>query len=170
MATTDVPGYNPTNNDKLSRGSWAEHDDGSLIFVKDIDENDRVIFDLYDLANLQHPIFYPNALALYEFEKTFSYEPKKKKKVNLKWTWHDKTEFPWERVMRVIQSPLPVATNVQDTLTAAAQMAQSLNFRLSEVLTQDHILKEQGLVTRPQTHQSRTILQRLKNALGALVD
>lgn len=43
MATYDSPGSNPANNDKLSRGNWAEHADGSLIYVKDIDENDRVV-------------------------------------------------------------------------------------------------------------------------------
>lgn len=34
MSTNDVPGANPVNKDILAAGCWAEHADGSLLFVK----------------------------------------------------------------------------------------------------------------------------------------
>lgn len=170
MATNDVPGANPKNNDKLSRGCWAEHEDGSLIFVKDIDENDRVIFEIYDLSNDKHPVYYPQALTLKEFEKTFSYNPGKKDTSKIKWTWHDKTAMPWERVMRVIKNPLAVSANVQDSLTAATQVAESLRARIREVVTEDFVLSNQGIDTRPAGNQAKGIFNRLKRAMEAFVE
>lgn len=34
MSTQDVPGANRANRDQLASGCWAEHEDGSLLFVK----------------------------------------------------------------------------------------------------------------------------------------
>lgn len=167
MATNDTPGSNPENKDKLARGCWAEHEDGSLIFVKDIDENDRVIFEMYDFKNPAHPVYYPAALTLSQFHKQFSYDAKKVGSVHLKWTWHDKTPMPWDKVMRLIDQPSPVAANPQDTLSAAAQMAQSLQLRLAEVLEPETVYNHQGIDVRPAQKQARNLLGRLKNAMEA---
>jgi hypothetical protein len=70
MSTSDVPGAKAQNRDKLSRGCWAEYpSDESLTNVKDIDENDRVIFDVYDFSDPAVPTVYSHALALKEFER-----------------------------------------------------------------------------------------------------
>lgn len=170
MSTLSVPGHNPQNKDKLSIGCWAEHEDGSMIFVKGIDENDTVVFEMYDLSDLDHPVYYPHALSLVDFEKSFSFDPKKKNgKPNLKWTWHDKTPFDWSRVMRVIQRPLPVSANIQDQVSATAQMVESLNIRLKEALTPDVIHSHQGIDPRLVGRTSKTMAQRLKNAISELV-
>ncbi len=173
MSTNDVPGANPVNRDKLARGCWAEHEDGSMIYVKDIDENSRVIFEIYDFAKPNDPVYYPSALSLIDFEKTFSYDPKKTNKSptgDIKWTWHDKKPMPWERVMREIDKPVPVSANVVDTLSAAARIADSLHLRMRSVINEDHIRAEQGLEMRTAHRTARGIGERLKNALSALVD
>ena len=170
MATSDVPGANPVNKDKLTRGCWAEHEDGSLIYVKDIAENDVVVFEMYDFKRPGEPVYYPSAMPLVDFQKTFSFNPKKKDKTNLKWTWHDKTPMPWERVMREIEQPTPVAANVADTLSAAARIAESLHARMHVAVDADHVRAEQGLELRPASRRARGMGQRIKDALAVLVD
>jgi hypothetical protein len=170
MSTPDVPGANPANKDKLSRGCWAEHEDGSLIYVKDIDENERVIFEVYDLSNKDNPVYYPYALGKKDFEDKFSYDPKKVGTLNLKWTWHDRTPMPWDKVMKVIQSPVPVDADVHRTLSAAARVAESLRTVVAQVLTPDHIQAEQGIVQKPAGKVAKTIAERLRNAVRELVD
>lgn len=93
MSTNDVPGFNSANNDTLAMGAWAEHADGSMIFVEST-EGGRVIYCMFDLAkNLQ----YRDATPEPSFKKTFSWDPKNPK--STKWTWHDKTPFPWDKVI-----------------------------------------------------------------------
>ena len=169
MATNSVPGADPKNNDKLNIGCWAEHEDGSMIFVKGVNENDIVVFEIYDFADEKMPVFYQQALALKDFEKTFSYDPKKIDKINMKWTWHDKTPFPWEKIMQIIQKPVPVPANVEDTISAAKRIAESLKARVAMVLTEDHILEKQGLSARKGGRTSRTIIDRLKGAMAELI-
>lgn len=171
MSTTDCPGYGSASFDKLMRGCWAEHEDGSLIYIKDIDENDRVIFELYELKDKVYPVYYQHALAKKDFEKTFSFDPKKKKndKINLIWSWHNRTPFPWDKVMKYVDRPVPVAANVEDQVSAVAKVVDSLHIRMREVLDRDHVLAEQGLEKRPISASSKTIFQRLRNAMNELV-
>ena len=171
MATPDVPGSNPANHDKLSIGNWAEHEDGSLILIIGIDENDTVVFNLYDLDDADHPVFYPNAMTLKEFEKTFSFDPKKKiSDKNLKWTWHDKTPFAWQRVMSVFKKPQPVLANVDDTLSAAKRLKRSLDLRMTMPVTPEHVHSQQGLTLEDITAPAQRIFQRLKRAMAAFKD
>jgi len=116
ISTNDVPGYNPVNNDKLGNGTWAEHEDKSLIFVKST-EDDRVIYEIYDLAQ-NPPVYYVDAMAVGAFKKTYSYDPNDLKKD--RWTWHDKTPFPWDRVIKSgVNDGLHYTT--ADSLISAAQ-------------------------------------------------
>lgn len=81
MATNDVPGANPSNADQLRMGCWAEHEDGSLIFVKSV-EGSRVIYELYDVAS--NPIVqYTDAMPEEGFKTQFSWDPKKKDSICL---------------------------------------------------------------------------------------
>lgn len=173
MSTNDVPGANPANKDKLSRGSWAEHEDGSMIYVLDIDENGRVIANMYDFKDPEKPVFYPLAMSTKDFNETFSFNPKgaKKKKdiADIKWTWHDKTPFDWNKVMLIIQTPEPQAANVSHTLSAAARIAQSLQSKVVKVLTAEEALEHSGREVRPGGNTAKKIRDRLRNAMHALV-
>ncbi len=161
MSTNDVPGANKANFDKLSRGCWAEHADGSLIYVKDIDENDRVIFEILDLKASVAPVHYSHAMALKEFEKQFSFDPKNPK--GLKWTWHDKTPFPWEKVMKVVSSPVP-SMSADDTLSAAAKIAESLRARMQD-LDEDALEEMSGVSTDRPKASAKSVFERIKNAI-----
>lgn len=162
MSTNDVPGAKSSNNDKLSRGCWAEHDDGSLIYVKDIDENDRVIFEIYDLV-LNPPAYYPHALAKTDFEKKFSYRNKN----DIKWTWHDKTAFPWDKIMQIIDTPLPVFS-AADQISAAERVANSLRARMHDLNIQ-HVenLSGQKVLSRKQ---AKKFMNRIKEAIMDMVE
>jgi len=154
MATHDVPGSNPANQDVLSAGCWAEHDDGSLVYVKGT-ERDQVVYEIYDVAQ-DPPVFYQDAMNKDAFESQFSYND------NIKWLWHDKTPFPWDRVMRTFDKPRPEYADVADQLTAADKVAQSLKLRAQRV--------EQEEIT-PRTEQrrrhARSVTERLMSALDA---
>ncbi len=94
MSTNDVPGANPANGDTLKLGCWAEHADGSLIFVESTEAN-RIIYYMFDLKNHTQ---YRDAMPEASFKRTFTWDPSKT--TSEKWTWHDKTPFPWDRVIR----------------------------------------------------------------------
>jgi hypothetical protein len=176
MTTTDTPGSNPANHDKLEVGNWAEHEDGSLVFVLGFDENDSVIFNVYDLQDKAVPTYYTMALPLDEFHENFSFNPKvstkKSKKTvtdKVKWLWHDKSPMPWKRVMRYIDRPTPRPVNVSDQLTAATRIADSLDQHFQKVLTREHIEAMTGEERRDAGNPAKTIMQRLKNAMNELV-
>jgi len=97
MSTNDVPGAKACNNDELAMGCWAEHDDGSLIFVEST-EGGRVIYSVFDISKIP-PIEFRDSMPKEGFEAHFSWDPKGKKD-QIKWTWHDKTAFPWNRIIK----------------------------------------------------------------------
>lgn len=141
MSTNDVPGANPDNDDELGMGCWAEHDDGSLIFVEST-EGDRVIYSMFDMAKTP-PIEYRDAMAQPTFEKTFSYG----NDLDEVWTWHDKTAFPWDRI---IKAGIPDGTRhafARHTQAAAERVADSLKLRGEEV-------------SRDLGHRTETVLRR----------
>src|SRR5258707_185740 len=122
MSTHDVPGSNPANNDELGMGCWAEHDDGSLVFVEST-EGDRVIYSMFDMARTP-PVEYRDAMAQPVFEKTFGRESDAGP-----WTWHDKTLFPWDRVIKAGFPDGARSPSAEHTMTAAQRVADSLQLR-----------------------------------------
>lgn len=133
MATHDVPGANPKNADVLAMGCWAEHEDGSLILVKST-EGGRVVYEIYDMAQTP-PVYYQDAMPELAFKKAFSYDPKQPAKD--RWTWHDKTQFPWDRVMKDFSRPRPHYASAEDLQSAAQRVAESLNLRGRQVAEGD---------------------------------
>lgn len=128
MSTNDVPGANPSNNDELGVGCWAEHDDGSLIFVEST-EAARVVYSIFDVSRDQ-PIEYRDAMPESSFKRTFSW---KGTRDDIKWTWHDKTPFPWDRIIKhglPDGARLPAAEHI---MTAAERVAESLRLRGADV-------------------------------------
>jgi hypothetical protein len=98
MSTNDVPGANPSNGDSLGMGCWAEHSDGSLMLVEST-EASRVIYSMFDMSR-DPPIEYRDAMPESSFKKTFSWDPTRRSGPNEKWVWHDKTPFPWDRIIK----------------------------------------------------------------------
>lgn len=99
MSTNDCPGARKSNNDELHGGCWAEHPDGSLIIVHST-EGKRVLYDVFEIKEASIREF-RGIMAETEFKEEFSYNAKKDKGdgVSERWTWHDKTEFPWDKIM-----------------------------------------------------------------------
>lgn len=160
MSTDDVPGANPANKDILAAGCWAEHDDGSLLYVKGT-ENEQVVYELFDVAQ-DPPVYYPDAMTEKAFKASFSYPPVGKSAE--KWTWHDKTPFPWSRVMKTFDKPRPSYADVHEQLSAAARVAQSLRLR-AQRLTPEGV---EPMTPRSVPTGGRGIVRRLKDALAAL--
>lgn len=126
MSTNDVPGAKASNNDVLAMGSWAEHDDGSLILVEAV-EAGRVVYSIFDVADT--PVEYRDSMPESGFKNQFSWKPGSS---GLKWTWHDKTPFPWDRVMRDFKSGSR-RISADDEITAAQRVAESLNLRAGSI-------------------------------------
>jgi len=128
MATNDVPGANPANNDTLHEGCWAEHEDGSLILVQGMQpEDNRVIFSVFDLAK---GLEYRTAMPENNFKSRFSWKPSDPK--SAKWTWHDKTAFPWDRIMQSFP-PGERPPFAEHTISQAERVKRDLRRRGIEV-------------------------------------
>lgn len=124
MSTSDVPGAKASNRDELSMGCWAEHDDGSLIFVEST-EGGRVVYMIFDIA-ADPPVEYRDAMNEQPFKKKFSWAGDKKKD---KWTWHDKTPFPWDRIIDAGTKSGVGFASADHLETAAKRVAQSRKLR-----------------------------------------
>jgi len=141
MATNDVPGSNSFNRDVLAMGSWAEHDDGSLLLVISTEGN-RVIYELFDVSG-NDAVCYRDAMPIGDFNKAFSWDSNKfvtdtngRRIPKEKWLWHDKTPFPFDKVMDnnlLKQGIVPISAAQQ--ISAAAKVAQSLKLRAEKLDT-----------------------------------
>jgi hypothetical protein len=163
MSTHDVPGANPDNADRLAAGCWAEHDDGSLLYIKGT-ELGRVIYELYDMDQ-DPPVYYQDAMFEDAFKKAFSHPPVGASDED--WTWHDKTPFPWDRVMKNFDKPRPQHADVEDQLSAAARVAESLKLRARK-LRPESVAPMAEQAGAPKA--ARGIVQRLQKALEAFVE
>ncbi len=156
MSTPDVPGSNPKNNDQLAMGCWAEHADGSLILVEST-EGDRVIYSVFDMGKT--PIVeYRDAMPTKGFMDQFSYG----KKSPEKWTWHDKTPFPWDKVIKAGARDGQRFASAEDQLNAAERVAESLRLRgqAFKPETQQHRLSR-------TTERGRAVINTIQDALDA---
>lgn len=102
MSTDSVPGKDPKNNDTLHAGCWAEHKDGSLILVESTEigkGGGNVLYSTFSLGATVNE--FRAAESATKFQSMFSYCAEKDKGdgVSEEWTWHDKTPFPWNRVI-----------------------------------------------------------------------
>ena len=155
MSTYDVPGANPANADQLAMGCWAEHEDGSLIFVESV-EAGKVIYSIFDVAK-DPPVEYRDAMLEYDFKKTFTWDPKAKTKKDDKWLWHDKTPFPWTKVMEDFPAGSRAAS-AAGTMNAAERVAESLSLRAEKV-------RERQLETMSPQKIATAIMEGISKAL-----
>ena len=166
MSTNDVPGHKDCNNDVLAMGCWAAHEDGSLIFIESV-ENHRVIYSIFDMA--KDPIVeYRDAMPEKEFKTNFSWVDTTKAKkasssLNFKWTWHDKTRFPWEQVIKEGARDGMRFASAADLRTAAERVADSLKLRAEAVSDRSHMVE----TTRSKS-KIGGFLRTLANALDDL--
>lgn len=139
MATNDVPGARKSNRDELASGCWAEHQDGSLIFVEGA-ENGRVIYSVFDFTDSDNPIEYRDAMKERDFKKSYSWKPGKKDK----WTWHDKTAFPWDKVIELGVKDGVRYPSADKLISAAARVAESRGLKGDVVVSDQHKHKVDG--------------------------
>lgn len=126
MSTPDVPGSNPANKDQLAMGCWAEHEDGSLVFVEST-EGGHVVFSMFDLSS--QPIMeFRDRFLEKDFKEKFSWKPGSKK---VKWTWHDKKPFDWDRVIKAGAKDGVRHASAADQLSAARRVANALGITAS---------------------------------------
>lgn len=163
MATHDVPGANPANRDTLRAGCWAEHADGSLIYVKGT-EGDTVVYELFDMAHTP-PVVYTDAMPMAGFKSQFSFGGKGTSKE--KWVWHDKTPFDWKRVMRTGARPGAGFTSAEDAMSAAERVAASLKLRAKKVFSETFAHRTDEEV---KASASASIWDRIDRAVRTLLD
>jgi hypothetical protein len=137
MSTNDVPGLKDTktgkskHNDELAMGCWAEHDDGSMIFVES-SEDGRIVYSVFDLADVE-VIEYRDSMSELGFKKAFSYvadaddDDDDGDDFATPWTWHDKTPFPWDRVIAMGGRDGGRPASAEHVLNAAEKVARSRN-------------------------------------------
>lgn len=121
MSTMDAPGYGTAISDTLALGCWAEHKDGSLIFVASV-ENHRVIFEIFDLS-AGRVIEYRDAMSEVDFKSKFSVSSPDK--IIGPWTWHNRTAFPWDKVIAAGSPAGTRLASAQDVLDHAAEIHAS---------------------------------------------
>jgi hypothetical protein len=161
MSTNDVPGHKPANKDQLATGCWAEHADGSLIFVEST-EGGRVVYSIFDMDKV--PIVeYRDAMAEGGFKTAFSWDPKKAGKQE-RWTWHDKTPFPWDRIIKAGGKDGTKYASAEDHLNAAERV------RRSREIHRGQPVDTEAARTRVDTlgKKAKSILKRLQDAINQL--
>ena len=175
MSTNDVPGANPDNGDELATGCWAEHEDGSLIFVESTEVN-RVVYSIFDMAK-DSPIEYRDAMPTASFNTTFSWAPADDRSGNEKWTWHDKTPFPWDRIIEagIRDGTRPAAA--EHTLNAAERIRESRerHRELRESTAAERVAAElrlqgQELDRDGWGHRMETVMSRIEGMFGRIAD
>lgn len=134
MATLDVPGANPDNKDVLGVGNWAEHNDGSLILINSLND-DRVIFSVFDMIK---GVEHRSTMPVDEFNRQFSANLEKQPgELDDKWLWHDKTEFPWDRLFDTSKMELlpdndaSLAVTIERSEAIATSVADRISNKIS---------------------------------------
>ena len=148
MSTNDVPGAKASNNDKLHAGCWAEAKDGSLILVEG-NESGTVIFSVFDISK-DPCIEFRDAMPEKGFKKDFS---------NKDWTWHDKTPFPWEKVMEDFPAGSRHAS-AGGLLTAAERLAQTRGMKAQDVVVPEEL--------KNLTQTAQSVVDKLQKAINKL--
>lgn len=144
MSTNDVPGSNPANGDKLEMGNHAEHADGSRLFIEGT-EGGLVTYSMFDMS--KRPVVeYRDRMAEAEFRKRFAPDRAR----NRVWTWHDKTPFPWDEVIKEGAQPGVRLAGAADQITLAREVAESLSLRAREVLTPELERRQQAFTQLEQ--------------------
>lgn len=159
MSTPDVPGHNPANNDVLAMGCWAEHQDESLILVENT-EGGRVIYSVFDMSKTP-PMEYRDSMAEGAFKKTYSWDPKKSKD---RWTWHDKTQFPWDKLIGTGLRDGVKHVHADDQISAAERIIRNREIHRGSPVDRETARTRVDSLGKKAKH----ILRRLEDAIRRL--
>lgn len=162
--TNDVPGV--ADNAVLAVGHWAESKDGSLLLVEGVNE-ERVIYSVFNLS-VNPPVEYRDAMPLDGFKETFSCSTSKKKGKNPLggvWGWHDKTKFPWERVIDCGISDGIKYVSAEHQLNAALAVAKSRG-----LINEGKEVEPEQVKTFMETvgNKGRTVIDKIQRAIEEL--
>lgn len=161
MCEHDVPGVGKNANEILAAGCWAEHEDGSLIYVKGT-EGGRIIYDIFDLSS-DPATYFTDAMPETQFKDFYSWDSTKTG--SIKWTWHDKTPFPWDKVIKNVKKPTPQFVNIDDYVSAAKKVFDSLRKMGRDVNVKQSNLGH--MADRPAS-RGRAVVDILSEALNKL--
>jgi len=165
MSTEQVPGAEVENNDDLHIGCWAEHKDGSMILVEGVTDDGIVVFSMFDFSDKKDPIEYRSSMPINGFNKSFSYNDGDDRSKKIIWTWHDKTAFPWDRVMSQLRDGVK-DISVNKTLSAAQRIIDSLKTKVEGgPLTKT---RAQELQKYMKPSLASKVMQRIQKAIGGL--
>lgn len=160
MSTNDVPGADPINNDVLKMGCWAEHADGSMILVEGTESN-SVVYCIFDRA-FSPPVEYRDAMPEINFKRQFSWKPGDSGSKE-RWTWHDKTPFPWNKIIKQGARSGVRFADAEGLETAAQRVGKSLNLRAQEFDEDRHAAQQDQELAR-----ANAIYSKIADALGDL--
>jgi len=162
MSTNAVPGANPVNKEYLDRGAWAEDKDQTSLVHVIGKEAGSIVFQIYDLS--EDPIiFYQDAMIESEFKNFFSVPPVGTSDVV--WTWHDKTDFPFDRVMKRFSSKASHHADVKDQLSVAQRIAAKLHIK-GKRLTEEDVSAQ----TEQERGRGLAIIDAIGDALSKIRD
>lgn len=160
MGTYDVPNHKSAAADELMMGCWSEHTDGSLILVEST-EGGRVVYSIFDME--KSPIVeYRDAMAEGGFKKAFSWDPKDPK--SEKWLWHNRTPFPWDRIIKVGGKDGTKHASADDQLNAAERVRRSREIHRGEPVDTEAAKRKVDTLTG----KAKSILKRLQDAISNL--
>jgi len=163
MSTCDVPGYDDIKSDakqdKLRIGVWGEHTDGSQILIEGVEQG-RVVFSIFDMS-VSPPMEYRDSLPERQFKQQFSFNSKYSI-VDGGWRWHDKTQFPWNKIM----DHFPDGTRFPsaDIVLNEAQRIVKLKNLRGDIIKKEnysHMMDQIG-------KKGRIIVDKIQRAIGEL--
>lgn len=156
MSTYDVPGANAINQDVLDIGCWAEHQDGSFILVEGFTDSDKsVVYSIFD-TNTNPPVSYRDTMLLEDFYYNYSTINEE----DVKWLWHDKTPFPWEKF---IIDKMPMSQRVvltAEQISVAKKVADDLGLNKTGLTINDIEEKKKSI------SEKKSISSKIRSKIG----
>jgi len=159
MSTQDVPGFGCAVRDELAIGVWGEHPDGSLILIEGVEQG-RVVFSMFDMEPTP-PIEYRDSLPEDQFKRQFSFSSSDSI-VKDGWQWHDKTQFPWNKIMDNFPdgTRFPSADVIMNEAQRLARV-RSLKGGVVKRENYEHMIKKVG-------RKGNIIVDKIQRAIGEL--
>ena len=162
MSTEDCPGYGNAKADVLKTGCWAEHEDKTLIFIEST-EGGRCVYSVFDMSR-QPVLEFRDSMAIGAFQREFSWSAGDDTKKD-RWTWHNRTPFPWDRVIKAGARDGVRYADVEDQLTAAERIRRRREIQRSQPVDPEEIATR---VDHIADKAAQGIIQRVQDAIGKL--